>query len=230
VAGLMVTGMIYTFSNVSGAHFNPNLSFALWLTNKLSNRKFVLYVIAQLSASALAMALCAGFYSGDMEKMFISCTLTPLHTDESNKGKVFFNEFVSTFFLIYIVLVIGFEDAESDKKNNMSVQSLSDSKGLAVYTSTPQSKTGFAPFVIGFLVFSLIMLGGESKSAFNQARQFGPALLSGKWDSMAIYWSGQLCGAASAAMLVDKLHVLGVGPPKEVKRESAKSNVIYTEL
>jgi glycerol uptake facilitator-like aquaporin len=32
--------MIFSFSGISGAVFNPAIAFALWLTGKLSNRYF----------------------------------------------------------------------------------------------------------------------------------------------------------------------------------------------
>lgn len=64
VTGLQAIGVSFAFSLVSGAQFNPALSFALWTTGKLSNRRAVLYVISQLVASLCAMVVVACIFSG----------------------------------------------------------------------------------------------------------------------------------------------------------------------
>jgi glycerol uptake facilitator-like aquaporin len=125
-------------------------------------------------------------------------------------GKVFATEFFLTFFLTYIAFTVAFEDAENQKKESMSFKTISDSKGLTLYASTPQSKTGFAPFSIGLTIFSLNLLGGASGGAFNPGRIFGPAIFSGKWEYVYIYWLGELFGAAAAGLLVNNIHRLGI--------------------
>lgn len=51
--------------------------------------------------------------------------------------------------LTYAAFAMAFEEAESAKTANMSVQAVEDSAGLVVFGSNPQSKMGFAPFAIG---------------------------------------------------------------------------------
>jgi hypothetical protein len=47
-----------------------------------------------------------------------------------------------TFILVYVIFTVAFEDAEKLKKDSLTIREISDRKGLTVYASTPQSKTG----------------------------------------------------------------------------------------
>lgn len=208
VSGLQGTAVSFAFSSVSGAHFNPSVSFALWLTNKLSNRKCVCYILVQMLASVIAGAITKAIFT-DEGDFFQYCAVEPA-TGSTYLGKVFATEFFLTFIFVYVAFTVAFEDAESQKRENMSIKTIADNRGLTVYASNPQSKTGFAPFAIGFTIFSLCLCGGTSGGAFNQARMFGPALLEGKWKYFYIYWIAQLVGASAAALLVHNLHRFGL--------------------
>jgi glycerol uptake facilitator-like aquaporin len=200
VSGFQAIGVSFAFSSVSGAHFNPAISFALWLTRKLSNRKASLYIFVQFLASIVSMSVVAAIFPNKGDVVYRACTVLP--PDEDRTGKIFATEFFLTFMFTYVAFTVVFEDAEQAKKDSMSFKSISDSKGLTVYASTPQSKTGFAPFAIGFTIFSLNLIGGSSGGAFNPARMFGPAIFSGKFTLMHLYFFAQFFGAACAALLV----------------------------
>lgn len=207
-AGFQAIGNIFAFSSVSGAHFNPAISFALWLTGKLSNRKVGGYIAVQLLGSVLAMCLVTSMFHGDMKAIHNAIAVVP--GKDANLEKVFATEFFLTFILTYVAFTVVFEDAEQRKKETMSFKSMSDSVGLTLYASTPQSKTGFAPFSIGFTIFSLSLVGGSSGGAFNPARLFGPALFSGKWDYLWLYWLGEILGASAAGLMVQYTHRYGL--------------------
>jgi len=96
----------------------------------------------------------------DLSGIYSAIAVTPISTQ--NLGRVFFTEYVTTFFLTYTAFTVAFEDAENQKKESMSFKTISDSKGLTLYASNPQSKTGFAPFSIGLTIFSLSLVGGSS--------------------------------------------------------------------
>jgi len=44
----------------------------------------------------------------------------------------------------------------------MNLNTVSSTRGLTIYATTPQSKFGFAPLAIGFTVFSVTQVGGTS--------------------------------------------------------------------
>ncbi len=215
VAGFQAVGISFVFSSISGAQFNSAISSALWLTGKLSNRRFVCYVLVQLWASVFAMILCSLMFSGSSELETALGSLAVVPGDGENIGKVFFSEYVLTFFLTYVAFTVAFEDSERAKKESMSFKSISDSKGLTLYASTPQSKTGFAPFSIGFTIFSLGLIGGSSGAAFNPGRLFGPALFSGKWSYLWLYWLAEVMGAMTAGLMIKFQYRLGVAQRKE---------------
>lgn len=50
---------VYAFANVSGAHLNPAVSFALMCTGHMKWWKGLLYMIMQVCASAASTQLCS---------------------------------------------------------------------------------------------------------------------------------------------------------------------------
>ena len=208
VSGFQAIAICFAFSSVSGAQFNSAISFALWLTGKLSNRRVITYIAVQLFASIMGMVVVTCIFHGNLTGVYDALAVQPVN--DLYLGKVFATEFFLTFFLTYTAFTVAFEDAENQKKESMSFKTISDTKGLTLYTTTPQSKTGFAPFSIGLTIFSLNLLGGASGGAFNPGRLFGPALFSGKWDYIYIYWLGELFGAAAAGLLVNNIHRIGI--------------------
>lgn len=208
VAGFQVIGLCFAFSGISGAILNPAVCISLWSTGKLSNRRCLYFIVAEMLASVVAVALVTIMYSGDLGGAYKAIAIAP--QEGANLGKVFATEFFLIFFLTYTAFTVAFENAEAQKKETMSIKKISDSKGLTVYASTPQSSTGFAPFAIGFIVFSVSLAGGTGGSALNPARMFGPAIFSGKWDYFYVYWLGEISGAITAALLVNNLHKVGL--------------------
>lgn len=70
---------------------------------------------------------------------------------------------------------------------------------LTVKTTSGNTKAGFAPIAIGFTLGFLTLLGGSvSGGAFNPARVFGPAIISGRWSHQELYWIADFIGAAMA--------------------------------
>jgi len=208
VPAFQVIGLSFAFSGISGAILNPAVAIALWSTGKLSNRRCLYYILAEMLASIFAVVLVTIMYSGDLGGAYRSVSIEP--KVGANLGKVFATEFILTFFITYTAFTVAFENAEAQKKESMSIKNISDTKGLTVYASTPQSSTGFAPFAIGFIVFSVSLAGGTGGSALNPARMFGPALFSGRWRYFYIYWLGEVSGAITAALLVNNLHKIGL--------------------
>lgn len=227
VSGFQAISISFAFSSISGAQFNSAISFALWLTGKLSNRRAILYIMVQLTASIMGMVIVACIFSGNLQGMYNAIAVTPENNTEL--GRVFFTEFITTFILTYTAFTVAFEDAENQKKESMSFKTISDSKGLTLYASNPQSKTGFAPFSIGFTIFSLNLVGGSSGGAFNPGRMLGPAIFSGSWDYLYLYWIGQFLGASLAGLLVNNLHRFGLDSAYIKEDTSAASALAQLE-
>lgn len=199
VNGVTLVCMIMCFSGLSGAIFNPAITFSLWLVRKLSNRKCILFIIVQMMASIFCMFLIYASFPIADHNVWESCVMRP--PPSASSWNVFFTEFICTFILTYAAFAMAFEEAESLKPSTMSIQAADESDGLVVFGSTPQSKAGFAPFAIGFIVFALSQYGGGSGTSMNPVRLFGPAIMTGVWDSWAFYVLGEFLGASAAALL-----------------------------
>jgi MIP family channel proteins len=62
--GLVIATFIYLFGSISGAHFNPAVTFALALNGTVEWSKAVFYWIAQFLGSVLAAALLLFVFGG----------------------------------------------------------------------------------------------------------------------------------------------------------------------
>src|SRR6516164_534099 len=57
--GLTLGGMIYGVGSVSGGHFNPAITFAMWVRKRLSSDLVFGYVAAQLLGALVASLVLA---------------------------------------------------------------------------------------------------------------------------------------------------------------------------
>jgi glycerol uptake facilitator-like aquaporin len=200
-AGLSLVSVIMCFSSLSGAQLNPAITIALWACRKISNRKCAAFVLAQLSASIVVMLCIYGAFPDVHHELLKALSVQA--PEAASLGNIFFSEFLATFILTYVAFSMAFEEAESLKSATMSLTAMEETDGLLMYSSTPQSKVGFAPFAIGFILIGLAFYGGGSGICMNPARLFGPALFSGVWDKWYMYFLGEIVGAIAAGLLVD---------------------------
>jgi aquaporin Z len=93
-SALMV--MIFAGGHISGGHYNPAVTLAVWLRGKCATVDVAPYMIAQVLGGVVA-ALVAGFLKGNpvVEAMTI------------NVGQALVAEFLFTFALAYVVLNVA---------------------------------------------------------------------------------------------------------------------------
>jgi aquaporin Z len=89
-AALMV--MIFAGGHVSGGHFNPAVTLAVWIRGRCPTKDVVPYMVAQVAAGIVA-ALAATFLMGEGKPMVIQSV-----------HKALLAEFLFTFALAYVVL------------------------------------------------------------------------------------------------------------------------------
>ena len=97
--GLVIMVMIYALGHVSGAHFNPAVTFAFALGRHFPWPRVGLYWIAQLAGAILA-ALLLRASLGNIAH--VGATL-PSGSD----GQSFVWEFVLTFFLMLVIMAVA---------------------------------------------------------------------------------------------------------------------------
>jgi aquaporin NIP len=97
--GLVIMVMIYAVGHISGAHFNPAVTFAFALTRHFPWRRVAVYWPAQL-AGALAAALVLRGSLGNVAH--VGATV-PSGSD----GQAFLWESVLTFFLMFVIMAVA---------------------------------------------------------------------------------------------------------------------------
>jgi MIP family channel proteins len=97
--GLVIMVMIYATGHVSGAHFNPAVSFAFALTRHFPWSRVAGYWLAQ-GAGALAAAGVLRESLGDVAE--VGATLPA-----GSQGQSFLWEIVLTFFLMFVIMAVA---------------------------------------------------------------------------------------------------------------------------
>lgn len=86
---------------------------------------------------------------------------------------------------------------------------------VMVVATDDRAPAGIAPLGIGFALAASVLLGGPvSGGAGNPARALGPMIVSGTWDTWAIYLIGPVIGRIARAPLY--AHVIGKASPPEL--------------
>ncbi|HEV3205222.1 MAG TPA: aquaporin, partial [Gemmataceae bacterium] len=94
--GSVLMVMVFAGGHVSGGHYNPAVTFAVWLRGKCSSTDMPIYMGAQLIGAYLA-ALIAPYLLADPVR-------TAPHLD---KARALLAEFLFTFGLCYVVLNVA---------------------------------------------------------------------------------------------------------------------------
>jgi len=202
----IAVAVIYSFADISGAHFNPAVTFATIVTGKTTVRKGAAYMAAQLLGSVWASFWFVLTFPDGIQ-MMPSLALVP--TPDIGNGYQLMMEFTLTFFLVYVIFSVAFDTVDS---KNVEVKQIGldnevgsrnvQARNLTIYTASGNTKAGFAPISIGFTLGMLSLVGGSvSGGAYNPARAFGPAMCSGVWDGQWIIWLGDFAGAAAAGWM-----------------------------
>ena len=179
--------MIYIFGRVSGAHFNPAISLALFIRQKLSAMEFGLYVAAQIVGAFLGCLFFVLVRRGKFTHFAGNEIQWGVLDSELDKdGWSYMGAFIMEIILTFILIMFILASCERDNY-------LGPSLGLAF------SLTLLACSVIG---------GGVSGCSMNPARSLAPAfmqLFNGTYKNpikqIWIYLVGPLLGAVIAAFV-----------------------------
>lgn len=98
-ATLMV--MIYAVGHISGAHFNPAVTVAVWIRGACDKNDVAPYIVAQVLAGILAALV-------SQELLFSETSVTPIDMDATNAASA---EFLYTFALVYVILNVATSEA-----------------------------------------------------------------------------------------------------------------------
>ncbi|WP_406659797.1 MIP/aquaporin family protein [Methanolobus sp. ZRKC3] len=175
-SGLIVMAMVYATKHISGAHINPAVTIAMFMTRKIGAIDSVSYIIAQISGAIIASLMVLTIFPGAVADVNLGATSLASEIDIRAGIMV---EATLTFMLVFTIF------------------------GSAIDKRAPK---GFAGFAIGVAVLLAILVGGPITGAsMNPARSFGPALAAGYWANQAVYWIGPIIGGTIAALLYENV-------------------------
>jgi MIP family channel proteins len=97
--GLVIMAMIYAVGHISGAHFNPAVTFAFSLSRHFPWPRAGFYWIAQLAGALTAGAILRGSLGNIAH---VGATLP-----SGSQGQSFLWEFVMTFFLMFVIMAVA---------------------------------------------------------------------------------------------------------------------------
>jgi aquaporin Z len=170
--GIALAVMVSAFGAISGGHFNPAVTFGLWIAGQIESVRAVGYVVAQLIGAVAAAALVGVIFPASIPS---SAGLPALNADlgiDVVKGIII--EAVLTMLLLAAV----FGTAVDRRAARIG--------GLAIGLS---------------IVAGIIMGGALTGAAINPARWFGPALIAGDFTDGLVWIIGPLAGAAIIGFL-----------------------------
>lgn len=171
--GVVLALLVSTLMRFSGAHFNPAITFSLWLAKKLASREVAPYVMSQLLGAVVASLLLSWIYP---KEIWSGVSLgAPVLGPDFGAVSGILVEIILTFFLVFVIF------------------------GTAVDPQGPRQLSGLA--IGGVLVFDILVGGPLTGAAMNPARAFGPALVAGFWEAHYVYWIGPIVGAIMAGSI-----------------------------
>src|SRR5262245_47892898 len=97
--GLIILAMIYTFCDISGAHFNPAVTIGFWAARRLPGKDIAPYIASQCIGGLLA--------SGALRLLFPRSELLGATMPAGSELQSFILETMLTFFLMLTILNVS---------------------------------------------------------------------------------------------------------------------------
>jgi len=173
--GFVVIAFIYAYGHISGTHINPAVTLGLLIAGEIKFVVTIGYWIVQFLGGILG-AVLLNVVLPDPGDLGVTVLTTKANggafTVTATQGLIV--EIVLTFFLVNTI----FNTAVSGKAGN------------------------FAGLAIGLgLMFCIVMGGPLTRASLNPARTLGPAIVSGNYADIWLYFVGPFIGAILAALL-----------------------------
>jgi aquaporin TIP len=178
--GLAIGVMVAAYARVSGAHFNPAVTFGFLLTRRIKPALAVVYWVAQLAGAAVAALLLRELLpSGETEAVSLGVPALGHGVDAAAGATL---EGILTFLLVTVVFATAVDPKGAFKS--------------------------IAALAIGLTITLDILFGGPfTGAAMNPARAFGPQLVGNHWSNGWVWYVGPLVGGAIAALLYELLYL-----------------------
>ena len=100
IFGLIVMVMVYSFGDVSGAHINPAVTIAFWISKRFPANEVMPYILAQCLGSIAASGLLLFLFPTDATSL--GATIV-----SGGVPQAFLFELVITFLLMLIIIMVA---------------------------------------------------------------------------------------------------------------------------
>lgn len=207
--------VIYSFGGLSGAHFNPAVTFGSIVGLRMNAFKGIMYIAVQVLAAFMATGILMYLYPDKRIAEELTLGLS------QSKGRAVLIEMLMTFFLVMTIYATALGKAPTvRKRREMEQEGLPVHASSEIITSSREAQLTiehendpveggtydpnkpFAGLAIAFMLGCLCYVGGMiSGGGFNPARATAPAVLSGKYKDLWVFWAGDFAGAALAAIV-----------------------------
>ncbi len=172
VIGSVLMVLVYMGGHVSGGHYNPAVSLAVFLRGKLPGADLVRYIAAQV------LGAIAGAY---LSYMFLDHTFAPAPAATATKVTALLVEIVYTFLLCLTVLNVA--TSKATEGNSFYGLAIGFAIVIAAFAGGPVSGGAFNPAIgTGSIVINAFCGGGG-------------------WGNLWIYLVGPFAGGALAAVV-----------------------------
>lgn len=183
-SGLVIAVFASAVGHISGAHFNPAVTFGFLVARRMAPSLALVYWVAQFGGAVIGALLLRWIYSAELRDRL---ALGAPFLEGVSGAQGFVIEAILTFFLVWVIFACA-----------------ADPRG------TFKAIAGLA---IGFTIsFDVLMGGPLTGAAMNPARAFGPELVQNFWDDAWVYYTAPLLGGALAALLYDFLYLRPLAP------------------
>lgn len=178
--GLTVLTMAFAVGHISGAHFNPAVSFGLWAGGKFPAKELLGYIIAQLIGAIAAAGVLYLIVSGNSSFTDIGGFAANGYDSLSPGGYSMTSAFIAELVLtaFFLLIILGSINERAPK--------------------------GFAPIAIG-LALTLIHLISIpiTNTSVNPARSTSQALFAGGdfVPQLWLFWLAPILGAIIAGLI-----------------------------
>lgn len=175
VHGLAVAVLVAVMDNISGSHFNPPFTIAIYLCGGMELAMVGPYLVSQLIGGVLGAGMAKMMTPADRYLNATGAAFDIVRSQSQLQGALF-GEVAMTCLITMVVLMVAVNG---------------------------RTKTPLAPFLVGSTIIVSVLAGGDiSGTCLNPARAFGPAVMTNYWTYHWVYWAGPIGGAVLAAILL----------------------------
>ena len=176
--GIAIAMMVSAVGHISGAHFNPAITFGALLTRRIGIVLAVVYVVAQLAGGAGAVLVVRELFPDGLD----IGTTVPMLQGGLEPWQGLLLEALATFFLVWVVFATAI-----------------DPRG---------SFSAIAGLTIGAAItLGVLLLGPITGGVMNPARAFASEVVDWNWTNAWIYYVGPLVGGGLAALIYDGVYL-----------------------